>query len=212
MSAMLRQPWLRLFGGKPDHVPEWRAPFARGTWYQRTGFLLLQAGRAEAQSCCGAPPTTQATTPGGPDAAYNTATDFSVLISGGAGNFSGWTVGEYTGAQGEDSCWGPNVNPQLVPQFPMVSETQQAISTNNTFQDRVGWLPTSVTYIRANAPPKVNPVVIPVFPCGFQLNQAPWIECPGSTAPVWGSTVLTASVYSTYVFNCRQDKCAFIYK
>lgn len=173
--------------------------------------LLVIPLRANAQVCCVSEPSSQSTTPGGPDSVYVTATDFSVFISGGSGNFSGWTVGETTGAQGSDSCWNsnPNLNQFLVPQYPGVANYQSTVSSSNTFQDRVGWTPDAVQYIRTNFYSS-NPIIT-TFPCGFQVNQQVWIECPGSSSPIYfASTVLTAQVQNGYVFNCRQDRCATI--
>jgi len=58
-----------------------------------------------------------------------------------------------------------------VPQYPTVSGTQTTVSSSNTFPDKVGWLPASIAYIRANSPLNSNTPIITNFPCGEQTNQ-----------------------------------------
>lgn len=170
---------------------------------------------AKAQSCCASPPTSQSTTAEQQDQKQNelTATQFTVTVSGGVGQFGGWTLGETEGQSGADSCWGPNADPQYVPEYPSVTGTTTTVTSSNTFTDRVGWLQGSVNYIRTNNPTASNTPTVPYFPCGEQMYQQLWIECPGSTTPVyWTSsdTVLSATVYATYVINCRQGWCPTI--
>lgn len=160
--------------------------------------LLSVSQPLQGQACCAAPPTTQSTGQGVTDTTYSTVSDFTVTLSGGNGNFEYWLVGESTGAQGSDSCWNPNVNPAYVPEYPGVTGTAGNANANNQVVDKVGWLPASVNYIRSNS----------LEPCGEQVNQSLWIECPGSTTPVYfASTTLTASVYVASVTNCRQGSC-----
>ena len=175
------------------------------------GACSAYMAQAAAVSSCPAPPTTQSTDNAGADPQYPSVSDFTVTLSGGSGNFAGWTVGETNGAPGADSCWNPNVNPAFVPEYPSVTGTSGQANAANQVLDRVGWLPASVSYIRSNSPHYSNTPLIPTFPCGMQMNQILWIECPGSTLQMpFQSTTLTGTVYSTYVQNCRQGVCPTI--
>lgn len=128
------------------------------------------------------------------------------------GSFLGWTVVEYEGALGSDSCYNPGVDSGLVPEHPRPSGGSWTVSGANQWgPDYVGWTTAAVTYIRDHSPfGSTTPILIPAFPCGYQLFQVVQINCFYETPFVYDDVIQTGSVFETYVENCREGVCAYI--
>jgi|SRR5579884_1495193 len=146
----------------------------------------------------------------GPNPNQPLATMFNMRLQLGSGEFNGWTVFEETASQGADSCWSPQANPALVPEYP--GTTGGTWTVNNDIHwgpDNVGWLTSSVNYIRQNSGLYSNTPIITTFPCGAQINQAMFIRCPLVSTPYAyiPSQALTATIYQYYTFNCRAGTC-----
>lgn len=177
------------------------------------GVFSVAHRAATAQVCCAAGPTSESTTANGANSTYNTATNFQMVLKGGSGNYMGWSVTEYSAAPGSDGCYNSKVNPAYVPEYPVISNGTWTVGSGNSWgPDVVGWLPGSVTYIRNNSPLHSNTPIITTFPCGEVVYQALGILCPGgSTTDLYDPDVtLTASVYNTYVENCREGVCSIL--
>jgi hypothetical protein len=135
---------------------------------------------------------------------------FNMRLQLGSGAFTGWTVQEATASQGADSCWSPQANPSLVPEYPVAQGSKWTVNNDIHWgPDNVGWLPASVTYIRQNSALYSSTPIIPNFPCGGQINQALFIACPQVSTPYLyiPTQALTATIYQYYTFNCRAGNC-----
>jgi hypothetical protein len=169
------------------------------------GLCLVGSGTLSAQVCCAAPPTAETTTATGTTNTYETL--FQMTLTGGSGNYVGWGITEYSAAPGSDGCYNAGVNTALVPEYPVISGGSWTVAAGNSWgPDAVGWLPASVSYIRANSPLNSKTPLIVTFPCGAIVYQALTILCPGGSTPdLYDPSVRqTETVYSTYVINSRE--------
>lgn len=159
-----------------------------------------------AQTCCTTGPSGESTVPTGENSQNWSATDFKMTLSGGSGNFGGWTLQEYTAKPGGDGCYYSGVNTAYVPEYPGVTGNSGYVAGDNTWQDEVGWTPASVQYILDNSPYYSNHPIILVIPCGADVYQAVSVECPGGKVPdLFDPDVTqTETVYRYNVRNSRE--------
>jgi hypothetical protein len=168
-------------------------------------YLVMNCWHLPAQVCCVAGPTSQSSTPVGPDLRGVSSTDFTVTLSGGNDTFTSWTVTEFSPQHGSNSCFFINANDALDPEFPTINPVSIVLDLppGTTFTDEVGWRFESVDYIRDNE------VLIDIFPCGSVIYQQLQIACPGGNTQMIppASVTLTSVVSAKEVLNCRQIPC-----
>jgi len=169
--------------------------------------VALYCFHADAQSCCMTPPDGEITSVIGVDPAHDTVTQFLQRLTG-SGNWSGWAVNEYQASTPANGCWFSGANPAYDPEYPNPFERSGAwiVTHDDTFYpDNVGWVPTSVTYIRGSTT-HVS------LPCGNAAYQQLTITCPGlnNTFLLESSVTQTETIYKTYVYNCRAGICSTI--
>jgi len=131
-------------------------------------------------------------------------------LQAGTGQYTGWKIQEETAIQGADSCWSPQANAALVPEYPGTQRSSWTVY-NDIFwsPDNVGFLPASVNYIRQNSPLYSSFPIITTFPCGAQINQAMLITCPANPTPYAyiPTQPLTSLITQHYTRNCRNGTC-----
>lgn len=146
-------------------------------------------------------PTADTSVSNGPPADSLYADSFTITLQGGWGIYTGWVVSESTASPGTDTCYTTYSNPSLIPPHPGVSGGSWLVSgTANWGPDKVGWLPASAQYIKANAG-----TIYVNLPCMAQINQKLEIDCPGDSTPYPynPNNPLTTFTGAVTIQNCR---------
>jgi hypothetical protein len=137
-----------------------------------------------------------------------------MVLNDDTGGYSGSTITEQGGAPGADGCWNEDVDPALVPEYPLISAGDSWIvgSDDSWGVDDVGWFPNSVNYIIDNSPIGSDTPIIVDFPCGAEIYQVLSIQypLPGYSPVIFDDVTQTESVYDGYVENCREGVCSEI--
>jgi hypothetical protein len=152
--------------------------------------------------CCPVPTNEQTVVHGAPD----TATDFLMTISDGNGTtFDSRRITE--GGSGPDGCSYPGG--PLTPTMSTSGSTWVVAAgdaqgqRNHWGYDSVGFLPAGVAIIRQNYTAATgNPL-----PCGYTINQELSIECDASLFMQYLTDVLSSTVYTDHVVDCRAGVC-----
>lgn len=179
-------------------------------------FMGVIIGKTSSQApCCYYPNhETNAVDGNGADYSVPSATKFNVTISNDQGTvFDGRMVREYSTGPGTNGCYYQGApydeHPIISGGTWTVAGGQVAGQTNHWGWDFVGWTPRGVTAVRSAA---ANGNI--QLPCGEHVNQGVEInQCP-SGDPTTGdwyayntTNILSQTVYSTFVINCRVSVC-----
>lgn len=137
-------------------------------------------------------------------------TSFDQIVSNGSYSFDGRTMEEQSGGPGDNTCYwtgsGMLQNPTVTGGVWTVGSGDGycPASHNHWGCDRVGYVdPAMITYIRTNAPMHDVPL-----PCTASMYQVIVIWCNDSLNWAVKSNLLTVTVDTTTVSNCRAGLCA----